>query len=102
MFDLSIIISEELPYRLTGDQTFMRLQGSSVICCIRNVYYVSGLRQRERRWITKLRIYFETFAFGCKDISKGEQNLDATLLNLPIYTVWCFRFSGFCERIRRA
>lgn len=62
---------------------------------------MSGLRQRERKLITKLRIYFETFAFGRKDISKGEQNLDTTLLNSPIYTVWCFWFSGFRERITR-
>lgn len=48
---------------------------------------MGGLRQRERRLITKLRIYFETFAFGCKDISNGEQTLDATLLNLLIYAV---------------
>lgn len=45
---------------------------------------MNGLRQRERRLITKLRIYFETFALGCKDISKDEQNLDITMLNLLI------------------
>lgn len=28
---------------------------------------MSGLRQRERRLIAKVRINFETFAFGCKD-----------------------------------
>ena len=84
---LNFIEKYELPCRLTGDQTFMRLQRSSVICCIRNVSYMGGLRQRERRLITKLRIYFETFAFGCKDISNGEQTLDATLLNLLIYAV---------------
>lgn len=45
---------------------------------------MSGLRQRERRLITKLRIYFETFAFCCKDNSKDGQNLDTTMLNLLI------------------
>lgn len=45
---------------------------------------MSGLRQRERKLITKLRIYFETFAFGRKDISKDEQNLYTTMLNLLI------------------
>ena len=44
----------ELPCRLTGDQTFMRLQGSSVICCIRNVSYMSGLCQRKRRIYRKV------------------------------------------------
>lgn len=48
---------------------------------------MSGLRQRERKLITKLRIYFETFAFGRKDNFRREQNFDTRILNLLIYAV---------------
>ncbi len=62
---------------------------------------MSGLRQRERRLIAKLRIYFETLALGYKDNFCSEQEFITTLLNLFIYAVRSLRFGGFRKRVTR-
>ena len=51
--DLAIKNVKNFQVVLTGDQTFMRLHGSSVICCIINISYIIGLCQRKRRLVCK-------------------------------------------------
>ena len=46
-------MSKKFRVGLTGDRTFMQLQESSVIYCIRNVFY-EGLRQRKRTAYSKV------------------------------------------------
>jgi|GEM_PF-2841622 len=53
-------MSKKFRVGLTGDRTFMQLQESSVIYCIRNVFY-EGLRQRKRTAYSKVTKTFRDF-----------------------------------------
>lgn len=57
---------------------------------------MSGLRQRERRLIAKLRNNFETFALGCKDNFRGVKKSRTIKLNMVV-RVLSIVLDGFDE-----